>query len=129
MNKLLVGNKSDLEAKRAVTTEEAKVRRQEKTYRKKNTRQDDVVQLRGGREGLMLLLIRGMARRYEKNRPRLNGALKERSLESPGSPFRVSCGTVYPILMLHVVLRVARLSVFFLSFCFACILHPASIYT
>lgn len=26
MNKLLVGNKSDLEAKRAVTTEEAKVR-------------------------------------------------------------------------------------------------------
>lgn len=31
MNKLLVGNKSDLEAKRAVTTEEAKVRKEKST--------------------------------------------------------------------------------------------------
>lgn len=36
MNKLLVGNKSDLEAKRAVTTEEAKVRADRKILGKKS---------------------------------------------------------------------------------------------
>ncbi|CAN0345374.1 unnamed protein product [Ectocarpus sp. 8 AP-2014] len=43
VNKLLVGNKSDLEAKRAVTTEEAKVRRREATYSQKRPDKDDVV--------------------------------------------------------------------------------------